>query len=398
MKNENFIPISIQRLITDINPENNKILNDIFKLIMALYDFKFKTDFSLAKEHYQLFNPDIDVLIDNTRDIPTEQKLLLEKTAYFLQQANYTKLSIEDIENAINTQPHSGLNIQVDTHDYEIFDIYYRGDSEKQIIKKSWLNYIKQPKKETIKIYTRLFIVAKLKDIELRALEISKDKNINLNKAKKQLRKTYKKLPKNITNDFIFFKIFKDIPHLDLEMLFFVQTIKLKVFDKIKLFITGGFSTGAGIVATIGKIAVALNPIALLGAIGGLIGVIVKQISNLFNQHNKYQNTLTTSLYFQSLNNNLGAINYISNSASEEEIKEVILGYCFKLKYPTVSHTELDKHIENYLSKTYGVTIDFEIDDSIQKLENLELIQNNAVVDTNLALTTLNNKWDNIFI
>jgi hypothetical protein len=181
-------------------------------------------------------------------------------------------------------------------------------------------------------------------------------------------------------------------------MLFFVQQINLKLFDKIKLLISGGISTGAGVFATLGKLATALNPIAMLGAIGGLIGVVIKQIRNLLNQHNKYQNTLTTSLYFQSLNNNLGAINFIGNSASEEEIKEVILGYYFKLQHPTASHKELDSIIEDYLHQTYNITINFEIDDSIQKMRKLGLIQHNKIVSTSQALQLLNQQWDNVFI
>lgn len=61
------------------------------------------------------------------------------------------------------------------------------------------------------------------------------------------------------------------------------------------------------------------------------IGIIAKKIINIFNQHSKYNNTLTTNLYFKSLNNNLGVINYISNNAGEEEVKETILTFSFKL-------------------------------------------------------------------
>ena len=73
------------------------------------------------------------------------------------------------------------------------------------------------------------------------------------------------------------------------------------------------------------------NPFTIIGAIAGFIGIIAKKIINIFNQHSKYNNTLTTNLYFKSLNNNLGVINYISNNAGEEEVKETILTFSFKL-------------------------------------------------------------------
>jgi hypothetical protein len=118
----------------------------------------------------------------------------------------------------------------------------------------------------------------------------------------------------------------------------------------------------------------------------------------LFNQHNKYKNTLTSSLYFQSLDNNLGAINYIGNSASEEEIKELILGYYFKLKNPSATENELDIIIENHLQQTYKIQLDFEIEDSITKMQNLGLIADNKAVNTKDSLNKLNQIWDDIFI
>jgi hypothetical protein len=398
MKNEHFIPISIHTLIKNLNLAPHSELSQIFKLIIAWYQYDFNQTFNHIKNHYQLFNPDLDIIIDTNREKEKEQHLLLEKATHLLQKANYTQLSIAEIENAINTQPYSGLNIKVNTEDYEIFDIYYRGNTTTEITPQSILNYIRTPTPQTICIYKRLFIIAKLKDFNKRVVELTHEHNISTAKAQKKLRKIYQKLPKNVTSEFIFFKLFKDIPHLDLEMLFFVQQINLKLFDKIKLLISGGISTGAGVFATLGKLATALNPIAMLGAIGGLIGVVIKQIRNLLNQHNKYQNTLTTSLYFQSLNNNLGAINFIGNSASEEEIKEVILGYYFKLQHPTASHKELDTIIEDYLHQTYNIAIDFEIDDSIQKMRKLGLIQHNKIVSTSQALQLLNQQWDNVFI
>jgi hypothetical protein len=399
MKNENFIPVSIHKLTIDIlQNETDDKLKKIFSLITAIYNYNLNKEFNLVKESYQLFNPDLELIIDETRDKNDAQNDLLARVDYLLQKANYTKLSIVDIENSLNSNPNSGLNIIVDVNDYEIFDVYYRGDTTVDIIKKSLLNYIIKPKKVNIKIYKKLFIVAKLKDFNVRAQEISRECNISYKKSCKKLHKTYKKLPKNIDSNLIFFKLFKDIPHPDLEMLFFVQKIRLKLFDKIKLIITGAFSTITGIVSAIGKILVALNPLAIIGAIGGLIAIIVKQIMGLFNQHNKYKNTLTSSLYFQSLDNNLGAINYIGNSASEEEIKELILGYYFKLKNPSATENELDIIIENHLQQTYKILLDFDIEDSITKMQNLGLIADNKAVNTKDSLNKLNQIWDDIFI
>jgi hypothetical protein len=148
MKNENFIPVSIHKLTIDIlQNETDDKLKKIFSLITAIYNYNLNKEFNLVKESYQLFNPDLELIIDETRDKNDAQNDLLARVDYLLQKANYTKLSIVDIENSLNSNPNSGLNIIVDVNDYEIFDVYYRGDTTVDIIKKSLLNYIIKPKK-----------------------------------------------------------------------------------------------------------------------------------------------------------------------------------------------------------------------------------------------------------
>jgi hypothetical protein len=369
---ENFIPVSIEKLCKDLL-KNNLGNQAIFNKIIDKYRVIANNEFNQIKENYQLFNPDLDLIIDENKDKQLAKNELLKKTKKLLKNANYTKLSTKELQKAISNNSHLGLNIEVDIDNYEFFDIYYRGKTNKDLIIEKWWNSFKKPKTVNIDIYTRLFIVAKLKNFQEKVNEISTKNNITLKKAEKILHKRYKSLPSEITDEFIFFKSFKDIPSSDLETLFFMRQIRLKLFDKIKFILTGGVSTTTGVMATIGKLAVAVSPVAILVAIGGFIGIIAKQIIGVFNQHNKYNNTLTTNLYFKSLNNNLGAINFISNNASEEEIKETILAFAFQEKNPNVGDKELDNLIEKYLQDTYKITIDFEIDDALNKIKDLKL-------------------------
>lgn len=393
--NENFIPISIKTLIKNLlKNNNNKDLKKVFSLIIAIYNYKINQKLTSIKENYQNFNPDLELVVEKT-DRKKTQSNLIDSVSELLTYANYRKINKIELEQAIKNKSNIGLNINVDLGDYEVFNIYYRGLYNKNIVIKKYFNLIKKDIKTDI--YNRVFIIAKLKNKNTRARELSNIKNISLVKAQKKVNKLYKKLPNHINDNVIFFKLFKNIPSKDLETLFFMRTIKFKLFDKLKLIITGSISTTTGVIATIGKIAIALNPIAILSAIGGMIGVIVKQITNLFNQHSKYLNTLNTRLYFHNLGNNLSAISYIANSSFEEEVKEIILGYYFLSQNNYNNIIDLDKDIEKYLLNTYNLEIDFEIEDSIHKLKNIGLLDNNLnLKNVDNSIKILQDYWGNL--
>ena len=65
----------------------------------------------------------------------------------------------------------------------------------------------------------------------------------------------------------------------------------------------------------------------------------------------KYQGTLVTNLYFNSLDNNQGVIHHLIDQAEEEECKEALLAYHFLLTEPEAGRDEatLDARIERFL-------------------------------------------------
>jgi hypothetical protein len=224
-------------------------------------------------------------------------------------------------------------------------------------------------------------------------------------KARKQVQKARKNLPTEISDKQVFLKLFKDLPRSDLEMLFPNQEVRLKLFDKIKLAVTGGGGTIFGIFTTAGKVvAAATNPILLIGAFVGLIGIIIRQIMNIFNQRTKYMMTLSRNLYFHNLDNNVGVMNYLIDMAEEEEGKEAILAYYFLHTQPDKDYTKeaLDREIEGYLRNKYGTDIDFEVDDGIRKLREEGILTEQEggilkVLDLKGASAILDKQWDNFF-
>ncbi len=411
-----FIPISKQEIIADLltdstwNDTEKKLFRDFCQIFAALYHYKFHTHLEEMKRCYTPFNPDNDIISKQEYSVEQkqEQKATLTKEIIeLLDNANYEVLKIDDINQAMAAESYSGLNVSVDLDDFDQLVVYYRGLATKVEHKRHWKNLFLFKKAFETPIYKRMFMLLKLKSEAQRVQELVAIKGEEFEKkVKKQVHKSRNSLPSDINEQQIFLKLFKNIPRSDLEMLFPNRDIRLKMFDKIRLAITGGAGTILGIVSTISKIATItlLNPIALIIALGGLIGIIFKQIMNIFNQRNKYTMVLSQNLYFHNLDNNFGVISHLVDNAEEEEGKEIILAYYFLYNNPDKNFTqkELDNEVEKYIKDKYGISIDFEIDDGVKKLrdEGILLEQDNGVLkvlDLQKSCERIDEEWDNFF-
>ncbi|MDM8566600.1 TMEM143 family protein [Candidatus Halobeggiatoa sp. HSG11] len=410
-----FIPISKQEIVTDLlnnsswDDEEKKLFGDFCQIFAALYHYKFHSRLEELKRCYTVFNPDNDNITKQEYSAEQQQEqevTLVKEMQELLDNANYEVLEIDDINQAMAADSYSGLNVSVDLEDFEQLSVYYRGLATKVEQKRHWTSLYLLKKTFEVPIYQRMFILIKLKSEDKRVQELVAIKGEQFEKkAQKQVRKSRSGLPADINEQHIFLKLFKNIPRSDLEMLFPNRNIRLKMFDKIRLAVTGGAGTLLGIISTIGKIAAAaLNPIAILTAFGGLIGIIIKQITNIFTQRNKYTMVLSQNLYFHNLDNNFGVMSYLIDNAEEEEGKEAILAYCFLYNNPDkdLTQKELDVEVEKYLEEKYGVSIDFEIDDGVRKLHNEGILieQDDGVLKVlNLqkSCERIDEQWDNFF-
>ncbi|HUS98419.1 MAG TPA: TMEM143 family protein, partial [Hyphomicrobiaceae bacterium] len=181
-------------------------------------------------------------------------------------------------------------------------------------------------------------------------------------------------IPVGVDSHQIYMKLFKNMPRTDVEMIFPNTRVKFRMLDKIKLGVTGGGAVGMGIFSTIGKLALgsaaALNPIALAGTLFAFGGVLFRQIMGFFNTHQKYMVVMAQNLYFHSLADNRGVLIMIADRAAEEDVKEEMLLYSVLAK-ETVHRNDLkavDHAIEQYLTESFGINVDFDLEDALGRL------------------------------
>ncbi len=379
---ERFIPITYDELLKGylkkFNCSDDIRYEKLSKIIHLYYYQKFYNQLKKIELNYHPFNPDSDTLSSalNSDEYREKENLLFDLISPLLNHANYEILTQEMLEQTMNKTSPYGVEVSVDFEDFEEIKLYFRGESLQE-------DEVRDPKKLYLKhktiiqpLYRRLFIIIKPKHIDDRAKEIALQEGKDVEKIRKKLQRENPLLSTDRSNRNIYIKLFKDIPQVDLEMLFPNTKVKMRLFDKLKLGVVGGGGTVGGGATLFTKLSVAaIEPLSALIALGAFGGILWRQVKEVLFRRTHYMAQLAKNLYFHNLDNNIGALNYMIDMAREEESKEVLLVYLFLLHQDNpITIDELDREIEKYIEDTYNMQMDFEVDDGVKKLRQLEIL------------------------
>ena len=403
---EPFIPVSRFALIEQLTDlADNKFGDDYPHFLQHLAAWRhqyYRIKLQRFKELYLPFSPDRDTLkiLEYTpSELCSMQDELISELSTLLIQANYSRLTVQDIETIFAAKSAYGLELKVDLSEFEQVLLFSRGSAIEQHQRRTLKSLFLKKENYEVPIFQRLFLLLKLKPEATRIKEIMAENSVEEAKAEKLLKKYRDMLPDKISDDFIYLKTFKQIPQIDLEMLFPNTQVKLKVFDKIKLGVTAGGGTVGSVVGAMTKLAAAANPLAAGGILLGLIGVIFRQVKKFFTQKNKYMMVLAQKLYFHNLANNRGVLTLMTDRAEEEEIKESFLLYHFLASETDPQLPETIKaNIEQYIENEFGARIDFDIKNPIQALSEDSLLLQHAdnrisAINPADALTIVERLW-----
>ena len=174
-------------------------------------------------------------------------------------------------------------------------------------------------------------------------------------------------LPATVTSDYVYIKLFKNMPRSDVEMIFPNTKVRFRLFDKLKFGVTAGSGLGMGVFGTVSKIAIASNPYTLAAAVAGLGGIALRQATNFLNQRTRYMVVLAQNLYFHAMADNRGVMTLLADRAAEEDIKEEMLLYSVlaKERVNIRDLRQVDEAIEQYLKTTFGIDVDFDVEDAL---------------------------------
>lgn len=325
------------------------------------------------EQTYEAFSPDSDLLM--TRKFSDDDREALKHRVFegvesLLVRANYERIDPNDVEVILTRESHYGLDLFVDMKAFERIAIYYRGASNRKFEKRSLRKFLRKDEFD-VPIFQRLFLMFKLKTVEARAEEVMREKKMTREAAIAWVERRRQHLPASINDKNIYLKLFKNIPRTDVEMIFPNTEVRFRPMDKLRLGVTAGSGLGMGAVGAAGKLALVLsNPIAAIGALAGLGGIAVRQAMGFLNQKQRYMVVMAQNLYFHTMADNRGVILKIAARGAEEDVKEEMLLYSVLAKEPATRADlpSIDLAIENYLTRIFGVKIDFEIDDALDRL------------------------------
>jgi hypothetical protein len=353
---------------------------------------------------YEPFSPDSDLM--HTRAFsPQERRALqgrlVERMCALLEQANFTRIDPADFHVILTKDSHYGLDLQVDVKAFEEIAIFYRGAVNNIIrrrdLRKAFLGW----KEVKVPVFQRLFILFKLKPFDKRVQEVMHEQKVDRKEAEKIVKRLRSMLPVSLNEDCVYMKLFKNMPRSDVEMIFPNTKVRFRLFDKIKFGVTAGSGLGMGAVGTVSKIAVASNPYTLVMALIGLGGVAARQASNFINQRNRYMVVMARNLYFHSMADNRGVMTLLADRAAEEDIKEEMLLYgALANRQTRVGELKaVDREIEQYLSGTFGIDVDFDLEDALGRLKEDGIVGENAdgtlrVLSPGEAAAQIDKLWD----
>ena len=112
-----------------------------------------------------------------------------------------------------------------------------------------------------VPVFQRLFILFKLKPFDARVQEVMREKKVDRKEAEGIVKRLRKHLPGSVSSDYVYIKLFKNMPRSDVEMIFPNTKVRFRLFDKIKFGVTAGSGLGMGAVGTVSKIALASQPL-----------------------------------------------------------------------------------------------------------------------------------------
>ncbi len=382
---EHYIPLRKSELVDllckdrGMTSESAEQLRRLATILSATFHFEYYKLLEDLKDEYAPFDPDsVTRRLNPPAADEGDRKLvaLFERFHWLMERANFKRLGKEDLEKAAQEVKDWSLRMNVDFTSFEKLAAYVRGEYTARRTRRVWWKLWRQEERH-VGMFQRLALIVKLK--------------------------RSRRVPKNVSTEAVFLKLFKDVARMDAEMLLPGGRLLMPPTARAKL--------GVSFLSGLGLILYNVAQGALL-SIEFFWGLFVAVGGYGYKQYYGYQTTkteinlqLTESLYYQNLDNNAGVLTHLLDEAEEQECREALLGYYYlwRLAGPQGwTAAALDDYVELDLERLANLKIDFEIEDALAKLVRLNLVVKSgdrySAVPIERGLENLDHAWDNYFL
>ena len=394
---ERFIPKRVGQLTTELcglpwpdDSDGAEQFRSFSRLTAALYHYEFHDREQVVTEAWERVGYDRDAAATVAAELTG-----------LLDGANYTPVTMAELDDALANESLIPLRLEVDLDDYEELLIYRRGSRRDTVEISKWRGLRSEEK--TITVDKRVVVYTRVKPQ-------SWFDDHKIDPAKRNLEPGHVSL-----------RQFQNVPRADIEMLLPSTQVGLRPIDSVLIGVPA-VASGIAVLAT--KLLPTLGLIFLLAGawlgfrdeqpeidqaalvilFGGVITLgsfVFRQWTKLKNRRLEYLKTLTANLYFRTLAASLGVIHTLLSSAEQQEVIEVLLAYRFLLSARSgLTVIELDTQVETWLRDVGEGDIDFEVTDAVSKLRRLEVIEGQftmRALPLSDSLALLDRRWDDLF-
>jgi hypothetical protein len=407
MSLERYIPFRKSDVISmcqqQLPPVEQVSFKEFAELFSSIIHFEYHKRLERLKDNYAPFDPNADTRLLNTLSDNEKlqcQQAFAKEFAEVLNAANFERITNSDLQDALNEESLFKVRLEVAFEDFAEVVFYRRGASQKQ----ETLRTLWGLRKQTISFtnYDRVAVFIRFKD------------------------HTYfnakHKIPLGFEPGSTIIKLFQNVPKADLEMLFPNSEVRMRPIDKV---IIGASAAVGGAVVLVTKLGASIillvallsywlglrsdnveftqqHMISFVLGLGIFGSFIFKEWTKFKNRKIKFMKALSDNLYFKSLDNNAGVFHTLIDAAEEEDCKEAIIAYSFLLtQNQALSAEALDNAIETWFASNYQCTLDFEINDALEKLTRFNLVEHTdgkfKAIPLSQAKSKLDNLWDNYY-
>ncbi len=395
---EHYIPLKTHELIahlTGIEPydgQRTQVLDRFFKQLVGLINQHYESHHEQLVLLYHEFDPDLDITpmqLSNPTSMDSAQRDILGRKLFSeiadsLEYANYRRLKPREIQLALNVASHWGVRLKIRFSSFRRLEVYGRGDIIAKRWKRHWLHFFRL-REVDVPVYQRLVVVFRTKDLQ--------------------------NLPELLDPDCVHVRMFKNIPKLDVDMMLPGSQVRMNWMDTGKI----GVPTLWGLMMLASRLAKSIWLLAILGAVkffSSFLFIIAILIASLFygiksivsysTTKQRYQLSVARNLYYQNLDNNLGALLRLIEEAKQQESCEAILAYFVLINSRTVylAAEQIDEQAETILRSITGIEIDFDVQDALRDLLGFGLVRMTAngwtavEIEEAIERTTINRSYN----
>jgi hypothetical protein len=267
-----------------------------------------------------------------------------------LNQAGYTRLNQDQIEECVGVASQWGVPLHVDFNLFEQLVVYARGDIIGTRFKRRLRKFYRRENVQ-VPIYQRMVVMFQLSEDQI--------------------------TDETLVASSLHLRMFKNIPKQDIDMLLPCSKVKISGVDRIKIVLPslGGFLMSVRKIASYALLfaVLALHWTAILIVL--IVGYLFKSTLSYFQTKNRYQLNLNRNLYFQKLDTGAGVgFHLAAQAASQRQVESTLALYAIATHGEAISTRKLRRKCERIVRESIDLEIDFKVHRAVQMLADLGLI------------------------